>query len=188
MREEALLKNDVEATVVPDGHKITLYKDTYVTITQALGGSFTVMTDRGQMARIAGKDAAALGKTLESIIPAPGAQHTSRDLPIAVITVDEKVWEQLKTCYDPEIPVDIVNLGLVYDCQVTKLADDQYEVSIKMTLTAPGCGMGDILKQDVESKVLGIQGVKTVQVEMVFEPVWDQSRMSEEAKVKLGMM
>ena len=100
----------------------------------------------------------------------------------------ESIVKVLKSIYDPEIPVDIVNLGLIYDCQVKKISDDQHEVSIKMTLTAPGCGMGDVLKQDVESKVLKVTGVKTVHVEMVFDPAWDQSRMSEEAKVKLGMM
>src|SRR3989344_5293090 len=171
MREEVVLKRDVEAIVVPDGHKITIFKDTYVTITQALGGTFTVYTDRGQMCRIDGKDADALGKTFldmtSGVKQAPAENHSGNP----EITVEEKVWDKLKTCYDPEIPVDIVNLGLVYDCSVKKLVPgengEQYEVAIKMTLTAPGCGMGDILKNDVESKILSIAGIKTVQVEMV---------------------
>jgi len=197
MREEAKLTRDVEGIVIPDGHKMTLFKDSLVTITQALGGTFTVYTDRGYMVRIDGKDSDALGKDVvtDKANSYPESRHGEgsqsprqchpepKDL-----TLEEQVWEQLKSCYDPEIPVDIVNLGLIYDCQVTRLPDALHEVSIKMTLTAPGCGMGDILKNDVETKILALKGVKTVHVEMVFDPPWDQSRMSDEAKIKLGLM
>ncbi|MBI2608924.1 MAG: putative Fe-S cluster assembly protein SufT [Deltaproteobacteria bacterium] len=175
-REHVQLTRKVEAIVIPDGYKVDLEKGSEVTITQSLGGAFTVTTDQGYMVRIDGKDADALGKVVEKA----GIQGSK--------TIEEKVWEELKTCYDPEIPVDIVNLGLVYACNVVTLENGKYKIDVRFTLTAPGCGMGDILKSDIESKLLNIDNVEMVDVAIVLDPPWDQSRMSEEAKLKLGLI
>ncbi len=174
--EPVKLKRDVTAVVIPSGEKMLVKKDAEVMITQALGGSYTVTTHEGHMVRIEETDADALGfesKKSESVAE--------------VRTVEEQVWDELKTCYDPEIPVNIVDLGLIYKCDIQK-SDLSYDVRIEMTLTAPGCGMGDILKGDVEGKILKIPHVRLCDVQMVFDPPWDQTRMSEVAKVKLGLM
>jgi len=176
-RENVQLTRNVEVVVIPDGYKMDLEKGAHVTITQSLGGSFTVTTDRGYMVRIDGKDADALGKELDP--------RTENQAPK---TIEEKVWEELKTCYDPEIPVDIVNLGLVYSCNVVTLENGKYKIDVRFTLTAPGCGMGDILKSDIESKLLNIDNVEMIDVEIVLDPPWDQTKMSEEAKLKLGLI
>jgi probable FeS assembly SUF system protein SufT len=148
-------------------------------ITQALGGSFTVYID-GNLFRIAGQDADAIGKTpaMAPEVP-PGASEED---------IKNVVWQQLKTCYDPEIPVNIVDLGLIYECDVTKNPDETRNVAIKMTLTAPGCGMGEILVQDVRDKVELVPTVARANVELVFDPPWNHSMMSEEARLQTGMM
>ncbi len=171
------LLRDCEGIQIPEGTPLVLPQGTRVMISQSLGGSYTVITDRGYMVRIEGKDADALGK------PVVASTHdANRDK-----TIEEQVWAQLKTCYDPEIPVDIVELGLVYECHVEQLAPGEYDVAVTMTLTAPGCGMGPVLKSDVEKKVAAIPGVKSSSVEITLDPPWDQSRMSEAAKLQLNM-
>jgi probable FeS assembly SUF system protein SufT len=174
------LKKEVIATTIPYGQKTTLPKGAQVEITHELGGSFTVLTDFGLL-RIEGKDSDALGR--ESAAPVVAAADTPTDAK-AVAT---EVWNQMKTCYDPEIPVNIVELGLVYENKVEPLPDGGYKVDVKFTLTAPGCGMGPILQSEVQSKVLGIPGVKSANIEVVFEPQWTQAMMSEAAKLQLGM-
>ncbi|HEY3899148.1 MAG TPA: putative Fe-S cluster assembly protein SufT [Chthoniobacter sp.] len=179
---EKKLMRDCAATRIPSGEAITLGKDTHVFITQALGGSYTVATDQG-LARIADQDADALG--LE-----PAAKGT--DAPVASdanTPVDEKaVWDQLRTCYDPEIPVNIVDLGLVYDCVITPREGNGARVDIKMTLTAPGCGMGPVIASEAKSKVLGVAGVGDAEVELVWDPPWNQNMISEAGKMKLGLI
>ena len=133
------------------------------------------------MARIDGKDADALGKEV-SAAPEMEPESSSGK-------VDEQlVWEQIKTCYDPEIPVNIVDLGLIYDCQVEELSPGSFRVGVKMTLTAPGCGMGPVLQQDAQNKILGIDPVDDVQVELVWDPPWNQSMLTEAARLQLGLM
>ncbi|HSI12384.1 MAG TPA: putative Fe-S cluster assembly protein SufT [Chthoniobacter sp.] len=177
---EKTLVRDCAATRIPSGETITLAKDTTVFITQALGGSYTVATDQG-LARIADEDADALG--LESAKKSEGTPVDSS------IVVDEKaVWDQLRTCYDPEIPVNIVDLGLVYDCIITPRETDGARVDIKMTLTAPGCGMGPVIASEAKSKVLGVAGVGDADVELVWDPPWNQAMISEAGKMKLGLI
>jgi probable FeS assembly SUF system protein SufT len=181
MREARTLSRTVEVAAIPYGDRLTLDAGSTVYITQALGGSFTVMTDRGYMVRIEGKDADAIGET--SVAP-PSAEE------LADKSVEQRAWDQLKTCFDPEIPVNIVDLGLVYECSVTPVAgeDGQNKATVKFTLTAPGCGMGDYLKMDVQSKLLTVPGIKEASVEVVLDPPWNQSMMSEAARLQLGMM
>jgi probable FeS assembly SUF system protein SufT len=176
------LKRDCEAVQIPSGQRTVLPADTEVTITQSLGGAFTVVTDRGYMVRIAGKDADAIGQQAESGAQAPSASAGGAE------DVERAVWDQLRTCYDPEIPVNIADLGLIYSCFLTPLPEGGNHVEIKMTLTAPGCGMGEFLKADVENKILGLPGVKSAAVELVWDPPWDRSMMSEAAKLELGMI
>jgi probable FeS assembly SUF system protein SufT len=179
MREARTLSRDVDAAAIPYGDKIPLVAGTTVFITQALGGSYTVMTDRGYMVRIEGKDADAIGEQ-------PTAAPTPAE--VAGRPLQELAWDQLKTCFDPEIPVNIVDLGLVYKCETAPLAEGGEKVTVHFTLTAPGCGMGDYLKQDVERKIEGLPGVKETDVQVVFEPAWEQSMMSEAARLQLGLM
>ena len=169
------LSRDVDAFLIPSGAHIYLQQGTEVTITQELGGSYTVNI-YGNLARIAGKDADALGKEGNAGI---------QELPQGS-SLQDYVWQQLKSCFDPEIPVNIVDLGLIYDCQIT--ADgDEHLIKITMTLTAAGCGMGPVLAGDVKQKILSLPKVKEVEVELVFDPPWDRSMMSDEAKLELGI-
>ena len=180
--EQVTLARDCEATQVPSGMKLHLTKGSCVLVMQTLGGAFTVITEQGDMARVAARDADALGKQV-----APAAART--EAPAAGQgPVDEKlVWEELKTIFDPEIPINIVDLGLIYDCRITPLPKGGNRVDVSMTMTAPGCGMGDVLKADAESKLLAVPGVTEAYVEVVWEPPWDPSKMSEEARLALGM-
>ncbi len=148
-------------------------------ITQSLGGSYTVLVN-GNMVRIDGKDADAIGKT---VTPAGKDENVDHKGPVD----RQKVWDRMKSCYDPEIPVNIVDLGLVYDCDIKPLEQGN-RVEVKMTLTAPGCGMGDTIRRDVESKIKEVPGVTEVDVQLVWEPQWNQSMMSEAAKLQLGLM
>ena len=175
------LSRDVEAAVIPVGTKVTLLKGEQAYITQSLGGSYTVVVN-GNMFRIEGKDADALG-----LEPTATASGTSGQ-PKAQEELEKEIWNQMRTCYDPEIPVNIVDLGLIYDCHLTPLGDNAYKVDVKMTLTAPGCGMGPVLKQDVENKLLSIEQVNDVNVEVVWEPQWNQGMMTEAARLQLGLM
>ena len=175
------LERDVEASVVPSGTRVTLEKGESATITQSLGGTFTVVVN-GNMFRIDGKDADALGKeSVASSSEQLGRAETEEDL-------EKQVWDQMKTCYDPEIPVNIVDLGLIYDCHVENLESDSNKVNVKMTLTAPGCGMGPAIQADVENKILCVETVDEVDVELVWEPIWGREMMSEAARLELGMM
>ena len=180
--EPIILSRDYEAIQIPSGEKVMLPAGSRVTVTQSLGGSYTVTTDQGYLVRIANKDADAIGEQAEaSQAERLTAAEGSADL-------EKLVWDQLKTCFDPEIPVNIVDLGLVYHCQVTPLPEGGNKVDVKFTLTAPGCGMGQVLKGDMESKILSLSGVKDVGVEVVFDPPWDPHMMSDAAKVQLGFM
>jgi probable FeS assembly SUF system protein SufT len=172
----------VEAIEIPFGTKVMLPAGADVRITQSLGGSFTVMTEDGYMARIADKDADALGKTAAK----SGEQSAPAEGPLTREDLEKRVWGELETIFDPEIPVNVVDLGLVYECAVAPLGDG-FRVDVKMTLTAPGCGMGDILKEEAETKIRALPGVKEAAVEMVMEPVWDPSRMSDAARLQLNM-
>ena len=193
MDEQIILKRDCEAVMIPAGTKVTLQAGEPVTITQALGGSYTVII-HGNMARIGSQDADALGKERVTVASVPGAD-AARDTAATGVTesqpaivTEEEVLETLRTCYDPEIPVNIVDLGLVYDLQISPLPDAGHRVEIKMTLTAPGCGMGPVLQQDVESKVLALPGVKEAAVALVWEPQWNREMLSDAAKLQLGLM
>ena len=170
-KEVATLKRTCEAIEIPSGRKLTLFEGTEVIITQSLGGTYTVMTYQGVMASIAGKDGDALGKEVIEPPSGPPSGEVSREW------IEQNVWAQLKTCYDPEIPHNIVDLGLVYECTLLQREDKNYKVDIKMTLTAPGCGMGEWLKQDAQNKVMSIPGVKECTVAIVFDPPWDRSKM-----------
>ncbi|MDH3533505.1 MAG: putative Fe-S cluster assembly protein SufT [Gammaproteobacteria bacterium] len=173
------LARDVKAIIIPAGEELLLREGTSGFITQALGGSFTVYVE-GNLFRIAGADADALGK---EPVAAPVVAENASDADI-----EEVIWEQLKTCYDPEIPVNIVDLGLIYRCEVTSLGNGQRSVSVDMTLTAPGCGMGEILVQDAQEKIAIIPTVADVVVQLVFDPPWNQSMMSDEARLQTGLM
>jgi probable FeS assembly SUF system protein SufT len=182
MSDEIILKRDCPAVLIPAGDKITLQAGEPVIITQALGGSFTVVI-HGNMARIDARDADALGHAPPTAAPAetPAA-------PDSATVSEEQVMEKLRTCYDPEIPVNIVDLGLVYDLQIQPLPAGGRRVEIKMTLTAPGCGMGPVLQQDVETKVSSIPGVKEAAVFLVWDPPWNRDMLTETAKLELGLM
>ncbi len=173
------LSRDVKAVIIPAGEELQLREGTSGFITQALGGSFTVYVE-GNLFRIAGADADALGK---EPVPAPEIPENATDSDI-----EEVIWKQLMTCYDPEIPVDIVNLGLVYKCDVVSLGNGERSVSVDMTLTAPGCGMGEILVQDAQEKISVIPTIADVTVELVFDPPWNQGMMSDEARLQTGLM
>ena len=176
--ERVELIRECEAVQVPAGNVITLEKGIEVFITQSLGGTYTLQVPaHGGLYRIAGKDADALGKTPEA---AAATAFSSGDL-------EAMVWDQLKTCFDPEIPVNIVDLGLVYDCHIEPLSSSSYKVDVKMTLTAPGCGMADVLKSDIQRRLAGLPTVKQLHVEVVFDPPWHPGRMSEAARLQLGL-
>ena len=177
-REARTLSRDVEVAAIPYGDRITLTAGTNVFITQSLGGSYTAMTDHGYLVRIEGTDADAIGETPAAPIAAADAAGRS---------TKELAWEQLRSCYDPEIPVNIVDLGLVYKCE-TEPVEGGEKVKVEFTLTAPGCGMGDFLRQDVQQKLLSLPGVKEADVQVVLDPAWDQSMMSDAARLQLGLM
>ena len=177
--EPVSLSRDCRAIIIPVGEEVTLPAGTNGFLTQALGGSFTIYVE-GNLFRIAGADADAIGKEpLEP--PELPADATDAD-------IQSLVWAQMKTCYDPEIPINIVDLGLIYDCQVEPVGDGMRRVSIQMTLTAPGCGMGPVLVEDVREKVEIIPTVAQVEVDLVFDPPWNQTMMSEEARLEAGLM
>ncbi len=178
-REPRTLSRDVEVAAIPYGDRITLATGTTVFVTQALGGSYTAMTDHGYLVRIDGTDADAIGE--EPVRPMTEEDRKGR-------TTQELAWDQLKTCFDPEIPINIVDLGLVYKCEVEPLEGDGERVRVEFTLTAPGCGMGDFLRQDMQQKLLAIPGVKEADVQVVLDPPWDQSMMSDVARLQLGLM
>lgn len=178
-REILVLRRDVVAAMVPSGTRIVLQEGTEVTLTQAKGDSYTLEVF-GNLVRLDGVDADAIGR--EAMNP---LDKLSPDA-----TTEEKIWELLKMVFDPEIPVNIVDLGLVYACEVVEVADSdpqEYIVKIIMTLTAPGCGMGPVIAADAKQKILILPEVKEADVEIVFDPPWSQDMMSDAAKLELGM-
>lgn len=176
--EPVTLSRDVIGILIPQGTKVELPEGANGAITQALGGSFTVQVE-GHLFRIDGKDADAIGKEVTRGPDVP-ADASDEDL-------EKALWAQLHTCYDPEIPVDIVELGLVYECKVEPVEEGKRRARVRMTLTAPGCGMGDILVDDVRSKVLALPTIAEADVELVFDPPWNQSMMSDAARLATGM-
>ena len=181
--EPKILTRDVEASVVPIGTKVTLQKGETAHITQSLGGSYTVVVN-GNMFRIADKDADALGHGSRR----PRLRRPRAAGPLTQEELEKKVWEALKTCYDPEIPVNIVDLGLIYDCHLTPIGEDNFKADVKMTLTAPGCGMGPVLAQDVQNKLVSLEPIDEANVELVWDPPWNQGMMTEAAKLQLGLL
>ena len=175
-REISLIR-DCDAIQIPSGHPIVLPAGMEIVITQSLGGTFTVATPGG-LARIEQKDADALG-----VDPSAATETIKPQGP-----TEEAVWSQLKTVYDPEIPVNVVDLGLIYDCQVAKKESGNSSVLIKMTLTAPGCGMGPAIAADARQRILAIEGIDEADVELVWDPPWNQAMISEEGRMKLGLV
>jgi len=173
-----VVTRDVRAVLVPAGIEVKLRPGSVGYLTQALGGSFTVYVE-GNLFRIAGEDADAIGHEPPAKLELP-PDATDAD-------VEKMVWDQMKTSYDPEIPINIVDLGLIYNCDLTKAEDGTRQVAIKMTLTAPGCGMGETLVADVREKVLMVPTVTAADVELVFDPPWSRDNMSEAARLQTGM-
>jgi len=179
--QEIELNRDCNAIRIPQGTSVTLPQGMRVVITQSLGGSYTVATDTGYLVRISDTDADALGFE-KAEAPASKPASDSGDL-------DEKaIWDQLRTCYDPEIPVNIVDLGLIYDCVINRRENAGAQVLVKMTLTAPGCGMGPTLAAEAKGKIEALPGVDEADVELVWDPAWNQSMISEVGKMKLGLI
>ena len=181
VRKGFALPRDCEVTIVPAGHRTMLAKGDRVTLLQALGGTATVKTREGEMARLSRSDSIEFG-----FIDAPDTETVTvqSDAPFSV----DRVWEAATTVYDPEIPVDIVELGLVYRVDADELPSGGWRVEVDMSVTAPFCGMGDILRQDLHDAVAALKGVDEVEVKLVFDPPWDASRLSDVARLELGMM
>ena len=178
---EFTLNRDCEAIQIPSGQKTTIPAGTQGVITQSLGGTYTIATYQG-LGRVAEKDLDALG------LEKPQQQQTQKSGPTDGEVSEEDVWNQLRQCYDPEIPVNIVDLGLVYDCRLSKKEDGGTRVEVKMTLTAPGCGMGPAIAHDAQSKILSIDGIDEADVQLVWDPPWNQNMISEAGRMKLGMI
>jgi probable FeS assembly SUF system protein SufT len=177
--ERVEVSREVEAIQIPAGSKTNIVKGTEVYITQSLGGTFTVQAPAyGGLFRIAGKDADALGKKPEDA--APARTGAAGDL-------EAMVWEQLKTCFDPEIPVNIVDLGLVYGMEIKDQGDGSHKIEVKMTLTAQGCGMGGSIAFDARQKLMGLPGVSEADVDLVWEPPWNPQMISPEGRERLGL-
>lgn len=176
--ETVTLSRDVVAILIPAGTKVELPEGSSATITQALGGSFTIQV-QGHLFRINGGDADAIGK---DIVRGPDVAEDATDE-----EVEKAVWAQMRTCYDPEIPIDIVELGLIYECKLEALDDGKRKALIRMTLTAPGCGMGDTLVNDVKTKVMMVPQITDADVELTFDPPWTREMMSEAAQLQVGM-
>ena len=177
--ELIVMERDCDAILIPSGDPLKLIKGTHVRITQALGGDYTLFVN-GNLVKISGTDADAIGKK-------PKEQSKINSSKVEKLVTENMVWEQLRTVYDPEIPVNIVELGLVYDLKILKKEEGSH-IHVKMTLTAPGCGMGPVIAKDAEIKINDLSGVSDVIVEIVWEPIWDRDMMSDEAKLQLGMM
>ncbi len=177
--EPVTFSRNCDAVIIPAGDEVTLPAGVAGFVTQSLGGSFTVYIE-GNLFRIAGIDADAIGK--EPVKPPEVPPNATEE------EIESVIWAQLKTCYDPEIPINIVDLGLIYRCDVRVIAEDKRVVDVDMTLTAPGCGMGDILMQDVTDKIEIIPTIMEANVEIVFDPPWNQSMMSEAARLEAGLL
>jgi len=173
-----VLNRNCDVIEIPSGRASTLPQGMSLRIMQSRGDSYTVWTDYGQMYRVEGQDADALG--LQAVSGEAQAAQDAREFN------EQMVWDILKTVYDPEIPVNIVDLGLIYSCKISEVQPEGKRVAIDMSMTAPGCGMGGVLKADIEARLARLPSVKEVQVEVVFDPPWDMSRMSEAARLQLG--
>jgi probable FeS assembly SUF system protein SufT len=184
--ELVTVTRECKVITIPYGTESLLFKDEKVYVTQTLGSSFTVQRDNGQLVRVAGQDADAIGK--ETPDEAKIFKMKYDDEPVDEKTVEKNVWEQLRTCYDPEIPVNIVELGLIYGCVVKTLPEGGKRVEVVMTLTAPGCGMSTVIKNEIEEKLRRIKGVRESFVDVTFDPPWNQSLMTDAARLQLGMM
>ena len=181
-QKQTQLTRDVEATLIPQGETCTLPEGIEVTITHTLGGNFTIMTPNG-MFRVSRENADALGEEVDENTT-QDTQAQDHDGP----PDPEALWEQLRKVYDPEIPVNIVDLGLVYKLDVQEIADNQYDVRVDMTLTAPGCGMGPTIAADAQGRLLQVPGTNNALVEIVWDPPWTQDLISEEGKMQLGLV
>lgn len=180
-RQDVIVSRDCPAVTVPYGSPVTIEKGCEATITQQLGGSYTVMVE-GNLYRVEGNDGDALG-----FEPSEAAMHM-HDGPVTAQAVEDAAWSLLATCYDPEIPIDIVNLGLVYSCKVMPAANEQYRIEVQMTLTAPGCGMGTMIADEARNKLLSIHGVDEVKVDLVWDPPWSREMISEPARLQMGLL
>jgi probable FeS assembly SUF system protein SufT len=176
------LTRDCPAVMVPSGDPVSLSAGSSVWLTQALGGTYTVMTERGYTVRIDGRDADALGLTPSDDVPRPQSSAEAGSA-----SLEDRVWHELRSCFDPEIPVNIVDLGLIYDCRISKLPEAGHRVAVRFTLTAQGCGMGQFLKEDIKKKLRAVPGIREVDVELVWDPPWNQSMISGSAKQQLGI-
>ena len=174
-----LLQRNVQAYLIPSGDKVNLKKGEPVSITQALGGSYTILMN-GNLFKLDNEDADAIGKEVKTNIKIGNKKNVGK-------VKEEQIWDQLRTVYDPEIPINIVDLGLIYDCKLKKSGNGTI-VNIKMTLTAPGCGMGPVITNEAKRKIEGIQGVYEVNIELVWEPLWNRDMMSEAALLQLGIL
>lgn len=181
MFEHVTVLRDCKAITIPYGETITLKKGDEVVITQALGGSYT-LSYHGQLLRVANEDGDALGKSVITVT-AVSAENTI-DHQVNLV----QIYEQLKTCYDPEIPVNIVELGLIYDVNCYQLIDGRNLVRITMTLTAAGCAMGTVIAEEVKLKCLALANVDQVEVDIVFDPPWSYEMVSDAAKIQLGLL
>lgn len=183
MSEQTLLQRDTPATLIPEGDRVVLPEGLDVIITQTLGGSFTVQAGDGRKYRIEGKEGDALGKA--AVVEETEAAD---DQPLEPEEAEKRGWEVMKKVHDPEIPINVVELGLVYTLKMHKRGDGKLLAEVRMSLTAPGCGMGDILLDDVRRELLTIPGVAAVDAQITFDPVWNPSMMGTAAKLKLGLL
>ncbi|MAR15412.1 MAG: putative Fe-S cluster assembly protein SufT [Candidatus Marinimicrobia bacterium] len=179
-KELIKVNRDCDAILIPGGEKVVLVEGTHVRITQALGGDYTVYVN-GNLLKVSGRDSDAIGIKIKNESIKENKVSSNK------IIKEEDAWDVMKTCYDPEIPVNVVDLGLIYDLKMID-SDKGIKINVKMTLTAPGCGMGPVIAQDVEDKLMGLPNVLNVQVELVWDPVWNQSMMTDSAKLELGML
>lgn len=178
-REDVLVRRTVTVEAIPSGEPVELHSGQLAQITQALGGSFTLLVE-GQLMRLRGVDADAIGKTVPQPLQVPAEVHDDE--------LESLIWQTLRTCYDPEIPVNIVDLGLVYRCALEPMNEgDKLQVVIDMTLTAPGCGMGESITDEVCDKVLALPRVGEITLNLVFDPPWTRDMMSEAAQLALGL-
>ena len=177
-RETVLVRRNVQVELVPAGTPVELEEGTWCEVTQALGSSFTLLVE-GQLVRLRGSDADAIGKK----DPTPVVEHGD----VAADDVEPLVWEALRTCYDPEIPINIVDLGLIYACTAEALPDGRFRLAVSMTLTAPGCGMGTLIADEARDKLLTIPGVSEAEVTLVWDPPWSREMMSEAARLEMGL-
>lgn len=180
-RQEVIVNRDCPAVTVPYGSPVTIEEGCSATITQQLGGSYTVVVE-GNLYRIEGADGDALGfEPAETVTSVPEGPATAQ-------SVEDSAWALLATCFDPEIPVDIVNLGLVYSCNVLPAGPEKFRIEVQMTLTAPGCGMGTMIADEARSKLLSIHGVDEVTVDLVWDPPWSREMISEPARLQMGLL